>query len=179
LRSASGLNGQLRIKPQSGNNYLQLDYYVGGTLTQTMSSTQILVDTVYCVELYFKRGAANGELRVYLNGAEVVDLTTTDLTLNSATNSVMLGSDWANYLGANNFLIFYDSVVVSDSYIGPIPEGGGGGDGFDGGVINSSLVVNCKFPYLANPPNVFSWMTGAPLDPSDYSAFLRFKNVTP
>ncbi|MDR2707140.1 MAG: hypothetical protein LBB87_00110 [Nitrososphaerota archaeon] len=177
LQSVSGLNGQLRIKPQSGNNYLQLDYYVGGTLTQKLSSTQILVDTVYCVELYFKRGASDGELRVYLNGAEVVDLASTGLALNSATNSVLLGSDWANYPGANNFLIFYDSVVVSDSYIGPIPEGGGGGDGFDGGTINSSLVINCKFPYLADQPAINSWITSAPITPSNYSAYLRFTNV--
>ncbi|MCL1971301.1 MAG: hypothetical protein FWF66_07615 [Candidatus Bathyarchaeota archaeon] len=177
LRSVSGLVGQLRLKPQNGNNYLQLDYYTGSTLNQRLSATQVLVDTVYCVELYFKRGSGNGELHVYLDGVEVGDLAVTGFSLNSAVNSVMLGSDWANYPGANNFMIYYDSVIVSDSYIGPIQGGGSGSGGFDGGTINDPLVINCKFPYLANQPAVNSWMTSAPLNPSNYSAYLRFTNV--
>jgi hypothetical protein len=56
---------------------------------------------------------------------------------------------------------------------------GGGGGVFDGGIINGSLEINCKFPYLANASAVFNWMSGALLDPVDYSAFLRFKNVAP
>ncbi|MDR0372108.1 MAG: hypothetical protein LBI79_00875 [Nitrososphaerota archaeon] len=117
FRSATGFLCQIRLMPQGGNNYLQLDYYAGGT-TQKLSSTRFLANTVYCLELHFKRGAGNAEIHVYLNGAEVTDLTVTGLTLNSAVANIQLGSDWACYPGGFSNLIFYDAVIVSNEYVG-------------------------------------------------------------
>jgi hypothetical protein len=265
LLSASGTNGVLRIVPQSGINCLQLQYYDVSNLLQKTSSTPILTNTVYCLEFHFKRGAGNAELHVYLDGAELSDLTVTGVSINSTTNNVALGSTWASYPGSgNNFDIFYDCVVVSDSYVGPISQGSltvayfannpigttvygsvpvdnasyfsgatvtvlpnrgnlvvpghiflgwelygesnpptfavvgssvspssfvmGNANvslfgvwapvgGFDGGTINNSLEIKCQFPYLADQSAIGSWMTSAPLNPSNYGAYLRFTNI--
>jgi len=56
----------------------------------------------------------------------------------------------------------------------------GGGEGFDGGTINSPLEIMCKFPSFANHDAVRNWMdSSSPPNPQDYTAYLRFTNKNP
>ncbi|MCL2135615.1 MAG: hypothetical protein FWH37_08775 [Candidatus Bathyarchaeota archaeon] len=87
--------------------------------------------------------------------------------VNTALNSVRFRNNaWTN--NSNNNLYF--------SVIGSTTSGGGDGN-FDGGTINNPLEIKCQFPYLADQPAVNSWMTSAPLNPSNYNAYLRFTNI--
>jgi hypothetical protein len=99
FHTSSGLICQIRLMHQGGKNYLHLDYYAGSTLGKT-SSAHLLADTVYCLELHFKRGAGSGAIHVYLDGVEITDLTCINLNQNSQIGRVMLGSNWPSYPGA-------------------------------------------------------------------------------
>ena len=76
-----------------------------------------------------------------------------------------------NNVSPSTFIMGYTDVTLYAIW------GSSGGGGFDGGVINNPLDIKCKFPYLADQPAINSWMTSAPLNPSNYNAYLRFTNI--
>jgi len=91
----------------------------GEGLTETTSSTALSLNTWYCVEVKYVVHATNGEVRVWLDGVAVDDLTQTGKDT-SAVSSVLQGRSgwWDGYSVAGT--VFVDCVVVADAYIGPI-----------------------------------------------------------
>jgi hypothetical protein len=89
LRSATGSCAQLILVQQNNNTHLQLHYYSGQNLYKT-STNPLLLNTVYCVELHFKRGASNAELEVYLDGAKMPELSVSGANINAACTTILL-----------------------------------------------------------------------------------------
>jgi len=88
------------------------------------SATTLTLNQWYCIELKFVEHASAGEVRVYLDGIEVADLTNTGLNTAvwSGIDSVQCGSSNGYYNEAETHATFYtDCVVVADAYIGPLP----------------------------------------------------------
>ena len=77
-------------------------------------STTFVDDTWYYLEVKFVKDATNGEYRIWLNGTEVITQTGLDTSGNSDADQVRLGQT----LGVT-ITNWVDSVVVSNSYIGP------------------------------------------------------------
>ena len=84
------------------------------------SATTLSLDTWYCIEVKWVRDASAGEYRVYLNGNEVTDLTTTGLQTNDmgALSNIEFGPSAGRYYNSA-VDIYFDDVVVDSSYIGP------------------------------------------------------------
>ena len=99
-----------------GNAQWRVNYYSGGWQSGYVGSVQ--AGNWYCIETHLVIGSGNGETRFYVNDTEV--LTKTGLS-NTAAGA------WVRYLslgindetGGNTLNVFYDSVAVADSYIGP------------------------------------------------------------
>jgi hypothetical protein len=93
------------------------------------------------------------------------------------TNYAFLGwsanssASFAQYTQGQTFTITQNTILYA------VWSSTGGG-GFDGGVINNSLEIKCKFLSLPKVwSDVSNWMTDPATNPSNYSAFLRFTNV--
>ncbi len=84
------------------------------------SATTLSLSTWYSIEVKWVRDANAGEYRVYLNGSEVADLTTTGLATNNmgALSNTQFGPTGGRYY-SSTVDIYFDDVVVDSSYIGP------------------------------------------------------------
>ncbi|MGB8779809.1 MAG: hypothetical protein WCD81_04075 [Candidatus Bathyarchaeia archaeon] len=102
----------------SNGNKIFIDFRNSGTITFKTSATSWPIHQWCCVELKRVQSASNGEIRLYLNGVEVTDLTTTGLnTAQYAAGRVSMG-ERENWRG--NETSYADDIVVSSSYIGPL-----------------------------------------------------------
>ena len=87
---------------------------------QSAYSGSITAGAWYSVEVKLVLGSGTGETHLYVNGVELVSKT--GLSNVASGNSVRyfsLGVD--DEVGGNTLNVFFDSVVVSDAYIGPDP----------------------------------------------------------
>jgi len=73
------------------------------------------VNTWYCIEVKYYKDSSNGELRVYLDGNEVI--TQTGQNYASTFIGIKVGR-YSNSM-STSFIVWHDDVVVSNSYIGP------------------------------------------------------------
>ena len=105
----------LALKDTDRKLYLM---YRTTSLLSAASTMALALNTVYCLEMEYDR--TNGEVRVYLDGSEVTDLTFTGLSLSEALTRVSVGKDSYGYGGTETNCTYYvDCVVVADAYIGP------------------------------------------------------------
>ncbi|MDR0797643.1 MAG: InlB B-repeat-containing protein, partial [Nitrososphaerota archaeon] len=137
----------------------------------------------YSSVVYDGNGNTSGSVPIdsnspYVNGSQVMVLGNTGGLVKS--NYTFLGWAPSNSVSVPAYSAGSLFIISDDTTLYAVWGSAGGGDcgNFDGGVINNSLEIKCKFPYLANAPQVFSWMTAAPGNLPDYSAFLRFTNIT-
>jgi hypothetical protein len=86
------------------------------------STTRVALNTWYCVELKTVVSTSAGELRLYIDGTEI--LTQTGLNTGSdLIDAIVVGSTKENWSTAQGFVGYTDCVVVADTYIGPeIPK---------------------------------------------------------
>lgn len=102
----------------NSSRFLDFYYKDGGGWHQKTSTTGLSLNKWYCIEMLYDY--TNGAAKVYLNGSEVTDLTTTGLTLNESTIIMFsLGNDGYG-AGAATATIYVDDVVIDTSYIRPI-----------------------------------------------------------
>jgi hypothetical protein len=80
----------------------------GGTLKEYTSGPS--ASTWYCVEL---KGVVGDECALYVNGSKILTGTAPSGSSNSA---YLMG--WTYYGNADGTIVYFDDVVVSDSYIG-------------------------------------------------------------
>jgi hypothetical protein len=97
---------------------LGLVYYSGGAYHTVTSATTLSLNTVYYLELKYVKSATVGEMRVYLNGSEVADLTQTGLNTAESPNVVVIGARCGFASSGIAMEMYIDCVVVADSYIG-------------------------------------------------------------
>ncbi len=101
------------------NRYLYLQYFYGsGDVAYDTSATALALDTWYSLELKVVISATVGEVRVYLNGTEVEDLAQTGLNNSWCLGTTQVAGGLINS-NSSVAIVYYDCVVVSDSYIGP------------------------------------------------------------
>jgi fibronectin type 3 domain-containing protein len=103
------------------SRHLRLSYFHNGNYYSTTSATVLNLDTWYSVEIKVKvdsDSTGDGEIRVYLNGSEINDLTLTNLIHDgySTIDGIAVGFiDGYRTSGT----IFVDSVIFATNYIGP------------------------------------------------------------
>lgn len=110
-----------RVDVVNNNGVLQwrLNYYNNDWQDSTVGP--ISLNTWYCLEFRVVIASGTGETHLYINGAEVI--TRTGLTNNAPGNQVRylsMGID--DEVGGNAFNVFYDSVAVAQSIIGPVSQ---------------------------------------------------------
>jgi hypothetical protein len=114
------VGAQVNIHGNGDTAQWQVDYYKNGWQTAIFGS--ITPDTWYCVELKLVIGRGTGETRLYIDGTEVFAQTgLTNTAPGSSVRYFCLGVD--DEFGSNNLNVFYDAVVLSQTYIGPISFG--------------------------------------------------------
>ncbi|RLF10445.1 MAG: hypothetical protein DRJ69_03115 [Thermoprotei archaeon] len=96
----------------AGTIYWQIDCFAGTDRYQY----DIQLDTWYCLEFYAKVNTANGELKGYLNGTEILSLTDLDFSGDASIDRVEVGERYSN--GQTAHTIYVDCVKVADTYIG-------------------------------------------------------------
>jgi hypothetical protein len=104
------------IKNVSGQLRWGIENTVSGTKYDSTASPTL--NTWYCVELKTVISTSAGELRLYIDGTEIL----TKTGLNTGTNSVdaiVVGSSKDGWSTAQAFTGYTDCVVVADTYIGP------------------------------------------------------------
>jgi hypothetical protein len=105
----------------NANRQLWLRYRHSATNYDVYSSTTLSTNTWYCIELKYVKSSTNGEYRVWLNGNEVTDLTQTGKNTDADITRVRIGPRYTSVI--NNFVGYFDCVVVADTYIGPEAAG--------------------------------------------------------
>lgn len=86
----------------------------------TPSETSLNLDQWHCLEILYKSHATAGEIRVWLDGTEVEDLAHTGIDTSAyQMNRINVGNDWVGYTTSGAADIYFDCVVVADTYIGP------------------------------------------------------------
>lgn len=94
------------------------NYRSNTTWTEVRSAaTSIGINQWYCVEIYWKKDAAAGEVHLYIDGTEVASVTgkKTDAYGNCDTIRNGVSSYSGVFIGPN---IYEDCVCVADAYIG-------------------------------------------------------------
>lgn len=100
-----------------------INYRSGSTWTEVNSTVAtISIDTWYCVEIYWKIGASDGEVHLYINGVEKISVTGKDTNNYGNCNQIRNG---VTSLTGVYPTIIVDCVVVSDTYVGVEDEAGG------------------------------------------------------
>jgi hypothetical protein len=105
----------------NANRQLWLQYRHSTTNYDVYSSTTLSTNTWYCIELKYVKSTTAGEYRVWLNGNEVTDLTQTGKNTDADVTRVRVGPRFTNVI--NNFVGYFDCVVVANTYIGPEAAG--------------------------------------------------------
>ncbi len=111
----SGGSPKARVYYQNdGGTYkLKVDT-VSGVPTYTVT---LNVDTWYCLEVKAVKGTSNGELRVYLDGSEVITGTNLDMGSNDF-GMILVGLEC--YPAPSTLVnVYTDCLVVADAYVGP------------------------------------------------------------
>jgi cell division septation protein DedD len=114
----SAIGTRLDIVNPNGTVQWRLNYNNNGW--QSALAGSINVNTWYYVEVQLVLGSGTGETHLYVNGTEL--LTETGLTNTASGNSVRyfsLGVD--DETGNNTLNAFFDSVAVTQGYMGPDP----------------------------------------------------------
>jgi len=85
-----------------------------------ISSTTLSMNEWHSLEVSYKVGNGTGEARVWLDGNEVMDLQRLGLvnTVVNGATELEVGQDEMHLFDAGTATVYYDSVVVSTSYIG-------------------------------------------------------------
>jgi hypothetical protein len=113
---------QVGIYYSGGSLYWRFNYRNGATWTGVNSAaTTIGTNTWYCIELYWKLGATNGEVHLYVNGVEVAGVTGRDTDNYGGCDTIRNGcsSKTGTFTGLN---IYEDCIAVAQTYIGPEGE---------------------------------------------------------
>jgi hypothetical protein len=109
----AGINGV------SGVNKWCVAYYDGSTIQIKSSATTAVKDTWYRLEIKLVSNAGAGEVRVYVDGSELVDLATTGLTNNGRTPNYIHSGIWqVSGTEGNAVNVYMDNVILDTSYIG-------------------------------------------------------------
>jgi len=98
------------------DRYLYIRYESGGSNYYVQSATTFPLNTWVCIEVEYDK--TNGEYRVYMDGAEVSDLTQTGKSITDNADEVSFGF---RAFGGAYGTAYFDCVVVADTYIGPEP----------------------------------------------------------
>jgi hypothetical protein len=108
---------QTAIADSSGLRW-SINYRSGATWTQVNSDvTTINTGTWYCIELYWKLGATDGEVHLYIDGTEVI--TVTGIDTNNYGNCDTIRNGVSSYTGTfTGPNVYEDCIVVDDAYIG-------------------------------------------------------------
>ena len=112
--SSSRYMTEARIINDNGTVKWRMQYHDGGAYYNVNSEQQKpSLNTWYCVEVEVKSNTiTNAESRIYINGAELTDITQTGKNNGLQINS---GYIWVNAAVTH----WYDCVVVDTAYIGP------------------------------------------------------------
>ena len=140
----AGYPALVAIRESGGTTYWTLEINNNGTREQTISGVPVSLDTWYWVELYWKKGAADGAATLYINGTAVASVTAKDTDNDGDVAIVGFGDDDSN---GPAHQVYIDCVSVSNTYIGPeyltataplqlsgsnlsIPQANGSADGY-------------------------------------------------
>jgi hypothetical protein len=99
-----------------GSSYFRMYNYVGSDLIDSGTFT-IVADTWYCIEYRIKIDSNTGIMQAWIDETQKINYT----ELNTGTNNVtrvLAGAGWA-WEAVNYYM---DSIVVADTYIGPVSE---------------------------------------------------------
>jgi len=100
----------------SGGVKWRLCYRNGATWTNYWTSIPAVVNTWYCVEIYWKLGASDGQVQMWIDGELAADLKDLDTDNYGNCTAVRNGVLSEGFAGA--FEVVEDCVVVADAYIG-------------------------------------------------------------
>lgn len=93
------------------------NYRSGATWTRAYVPETIEADTWYCAELYWKLGASDGEVHLYIDGVDVVNVSGKDTDNYGNCDTIRNGIELS--IGGESCTVYEDCVVVDSSYIGP------------------------------------------------------------
>ncbi len=109
----------LSVVRQNGANYWRLDFVNNTTIYSLNSTSTVLPNTWYLVELNAVEGAGNGEVHLFLNDAETLNATGLTNNLNSGIDHVSVGGG----ITADQAITWYcASAVASTEHVGPEPS---------------------------------------------------------
>jgi uncharacterized repeat protein (TIGR02543 family) len=111
----------------------------------------------------------------YNNGATITVLGNTGNLVK--TNYTFLGWSTNSSASSAQYTQGQTFTITQNTTLYAVWQSTGGGGGFDGGVINNSLAIKCKFPFFGTMEQIYAWMKAQPGSLPDYSAFLRFSDI--
>ena len=154
-------------------------YVVGNTFTINSNTTLYAVWKQIFTLTYNGNGNTGGSVPPDSNSPYDTGATVTVLgNLGNLvkTNYTFLGWSTSNSATVAQYTQGSTFTINSNTMLYAVWSSAGGG--FDGGVINSSLEVKCKFPSLLETwADLSVWMNASAGSLPDYSAFLRFTNI--
>ncbi len=104
------------VNHYGANAVWQFNYRNGAAWTTVGTATQPVVDTWYCVEIYWKKDDVAGEVILYVNDVNIGSVSDKDTADYGNCDSIRNGVSSENLDGA--FVVNEDCVVVADAYIG-------------------------------------------------------------
>jgi hypothetical protein len=110
---------QIGVINTGAASYWYLTYMSGADQLTDISATAVSLNAYYEIELQSKVHASAGEVRVFLAGSEIADLTHTGLDTNEWGNHdrFMIGEMWSD--GQTAHTVRIDCVTAADVLIGP------------------------------------------------------------
>jgi len=115
LGSGGNVISNLQVRRVQGEDRFAILVYTG----QMQTTTEVYPDTNtwYCLELFTKIHATEGEVRAYVDGIELLSLTNMNTTASGGIISVRFGL--ASSINVQNrATVYVDDAVVSTGYIG-------------------------------------------------------------
>lgn len=120
-RTANYSNNNFLLSLYGASRVLRAYCYYDSDWHVLTSSTSLSLDQWNCIEVKWYKHSTAGEMRTYLNDAEVNDISFTNVNTNYQHGSIYAGAYQGSGVGTATY--YLDCVVVADSYIGPEEEG--------------------------------------------------------
>ena len=109
----------LNVVHQNGANYWSMDFVNGTTIYSLNSTSTVLPNTWYLVELNAVQGAGNGQVHLFLNDVETLNATGLTNDNNSGIDHVSVGGG----ITADQAISWYcASAAASTQHVGPTPS---------------------------------------------------------
>ena len=117
--TSANIVSSLSVVHQNGVNYWRLDYVDNTAIYSLTSTSTVLTDTWYLVELNAVEGAGNGEVHLFLNDVETLNATGLTNNLNSGIDHISVGGG----ITADQAITWYcASAAASTGHVGPEPS---------------------------------------------------------